>query len=236
MDEKEKKLREDLEFHLDTLRRNLEVVSMEDLKAKYAKPFKDLKDNICKTATAYTQYISLGGIRVKSRYGDEAVKYINEAIKDTPYLKKISEAAFERQDMDEIAALARQLREVVLQSLHVFSLPLFCLYVPTECMNDYHTPPVIYNDVTSQVLRNGEWQLAEHIEAAVITGSPVRGIRFIPITSTNGVCGGGNRLGQIHNFGLSVRVQHLDAHIAHAAGGSIEFADLLSGFKSRKHR
>ena len=28
MDEKEKKLREDLEFHLDTLRRNLEVVSM----------------------------------------------------------------------------------------------------------------------------------------------------------------------------------------------------------------
>ena len=119
MDEKEKKLREDLEFHLDTLRlredlefhldtlrRNLEVVSMEDLKAKYAKPFKELKDNICKTATAYTQYISLGGIRVKSRYGDEAVKYINEAIKDTPYLKKISEAAFERQDMDEIAALA----------------------------------------------------------------------------------------------------------------------------------
>ena len=81
MDEKEKKLREDLEFHLDTLRRNLEVVSMEDLKAKYAKPFKDLKDNICKTATAYTQYISLSGIRIKSRYGDEAVKYINEAIK-----------------------------------------------------------------------------------------------------------------------------------------------------------
>ena len=142
MDEKEKKLREDLEFHLDTLRRNLEVVSMEDLKAKYAKPFKELKDNICKTATAYTQYISLGGIRVKSRYGDEAVKYINEAIKDTPYLKKISEAAFD---------------------LHVFSLPLFCLYVPTECMNDYHTPPEIYNDVTSQVLRNGEWQLAENI-------------------------------------------------------------------------
>ena len=55
MDEKEKKLREDLEFHLDTLRRNLEAVSMEDLKAKYAKPFKDLKDSICKTATAYTQ-------------------------------------------------------------------------------------------------------------------------------------------------------------------------------------
>ena len=62
MNEKEKKLREDLEFHLDTLRRNLEAVSLEDLKTKYTKPFKELKDNICKTATAYTQHISLSGI------------------------------------------------------------------------------------------------------------------------------------------------------------------------------
>ena len=93
---------------------------------------------------------------------------------------------------------------------------------------------VILNKVTTkpQQLR----QLAEHIKAAVITGGSVRGIRFIPITSTNGIGGGGNSLRQIHNFGLSIRIQHLDAHIAHAAGGSIEFADLLSGFKSRKHR
>ena len=84
MDEKEKKLREDLEFHLDTLRRNLEAVSMEDLKTKYAKPFKDLKDSICKAATEYTKYISLNGIRIKSHYGDNAIRYINEAIKDTP--------------------------------------------------------------------------------------------------------------------------------------------------------
>ena len=181
MDEKEKKLREDLEFHLDTLRRNLEVVSMEDLKAKYAKPFKDLKDSICKTATEYTKYISLNGIRVNSRYSDEDVKYKKDAIKDTPYLKKSSEAAFERQDMDEIATLAGQLREVVLQSLHVFSLPLFCLYVPTECMNDYHTPPEIYNDVTSQVLRNGEWQLAENIRPGELI--PVQIIFEVPAPS-----------------------------------------------------
>ena len=84
-------------------------------------------------------------------------------------------------DMDEIAALARQLREVVLQSLHVFSLPLFCLYVPTECMNDYHIPPEIYNDVTSQVLRNGEWQLAEHIRPGELI--PVQIIYEVPAPS-----------------------------------------------------
>ena len=111
-----------------------------------------------------------------------------------------------------------------------------CAVLETVVVRGIQLAPgtVILNEVTTKSQQL--WQLAEHIEAAVITGSPVRGIRFIPITSTNGVCGGGNRLGQIHNFGLSVRVQHLDAHIAHAAGGSIEFADLLSGFKSRKHR
>ena len=37
MDEKE--LRKALEIHLDTLRRNLEVVSLEVLKTKYQKPY-----------------------------------------------------------------------------------------------------------------------------------------------------------------------------------------------------
>ena len=48
MDEQEKKLREELEKHLDTLRRNLAVVSKEVLKTKYEKPYQELKDNICK--------------------------------------------------------------------------------------------------------------------------------------------------------------------------------------------
>ena len=64
---------------------------------------------------------------------------------------------------------------------YVFSLPLFCLYVPTECMKDYHTLPEIYNDVTSQVLRNGEWQLAEHIRPGELI--PVQIIYEVPAPS-----------------------------------------------------
>ena len=41
MDEQEKKLREELEKHLDTLRRNLAVVSKEVLKTKYEKPYQE---------------------------------------------------------------------------------------------------------------------------------------------------------------------------------------------------
>ena len=103
MDEMEKALREELEKHLDTLRRNLEVVPMDVLKTKYKKPYQELKESICKAATAYTRHVSLGGIRIKQKYGDEATSYANEAVKDSQCLKRISEAAFDRQDMNEIA-------------------------------------------------------------------------------------------------------------------------------------
>ena len=56
MDEMEKALREELEKHLDTLRRNLEVVPMDVLKTKYKKPSQELKESICKAATAYTRH------------------------------------------------------------------------------------------------------------------------------------------------------------------------------------
>ena len=51
MDEMEKALREELEKHLDTLRRNLEVVPMDVLKTKYKKPYQELKESICKAST-----------------------------------------------------------------------------------------------------------------------------------------------------------------------------------------
>lgn len=164
MDEMEKKLRETLEGHLDTLRRNLEVVSMEVLKTKYEKPYKELKNNICNAATEYTRHISLSGIRIKQSCFEEAQVCINEAVKQTLCLKKISDAAFQRQDMEEIAALAKQLREEILQSLHPFYLRHLCLYVSPECAADYRLVPEIYNNATAEVWRDNAWQQMEGID------------------------------------------------------------------------
>ena len=161
MDEIEKKLREDLEKHLDTLRRNLEVVPMDVLKTKYEKPYQELKDNICKAATVYARHVTLSGILIKQKYNEEATSYVRRVTKSTQCLKQISEAAFERQDMNEIAALAKQLREEILQVLHAFYLRHMCVYVSKECMNDHHLAPEVYNDATAQVWRNGEWQPME---------------------------------------------------------------------------
>ena len=69
-------LRTTLVNHLETLRRNLQVVSMEVLKTKYKKPFDALRQDICKAATAYTRFLVFDGMRIKHKYFDEAVPYI----------------------------------------------------------------------------------------------------------------------------------------------------------------
>ena len=137
-----------------------------------------MKESICKASTAYTRHVSLGGIRIKQKYGDEATSYANEAVKDSQCLKRISEAAFERQDMNEIAALAKQLREEILQVLHVFYLQHMCIYVSKECMSDHHLAPEVYNDATAQVWRNGEWQTMEDTSCGALL--PVEVIYEVP--------------------------------------------------------
>ena len=72
MDEKE--LRKALEIHLDTLRRNLEVVSLEVLKTKYQKPYEELRGQICKAATEYTRHVALCDIRIRHSLFNEAKK------------------------------------------------------------------------------------------------------------------------------------------------------------------
>lgn len=78
MDEKE--LRKTLEIQLDTLRRNLEVVSLDVLKTKYKKPYDELREKICKAATAYTRHVALSNIRIRHSLFDEAKTYIDAAI------------------------------------------------------------------------------------------------------------------------------------------------------------
>lgn len=106
-------LRTTLVNHLETLRRNLQVVSMEVLKTKYKKPFDALRQDICKAATAYTRFLVFDGMRIKHKYFDEAVPYIDAAVKQTKRLKQISDAAFQRQDIDEIESLALALRKEI---------------------------------------------------------------------------------------------------------------------------
>lgn len=132
-------LRTTLVNHLETLRRNLQVVSMEVLKTKYKKPFDALRQDICKAATAYTRFLVFDGMRIK----------------------QISDAAFQRQDIDEIESLALALRKEIEAALQPFYMGHMCLYVTPECFDDPPKTPEVYNDATACVWRDGTWQLLE---------------------------------------------------------------------------
>ena len=130
-------LRTTLVNHLETLRRNLQVVSMEVLKTKYKKPFDALRQDICKAATAYTHFLVFDGMRIKHKYFDEAVPYIDTAVKQTKLRKEIEAA------------------------LQPFYMRHMCLYVTPECFDDPPKTPEVYNDATACVWRDGTWQLLE---------------------------------------------------------------------------
>ena len=154
-------LRTTLVNHLETLRRNLQIVSMEVLKTKYKKPFDALRQDICKAATAYTRFLVFDGMRINHKNVDEAVPYIDTAVKQTKRLKQISDAAFQRQDIDEIESLALALRKEIEAALQPFYMGHMCLYVTPECFDDPPKTPEVYNDATACVWRDGTWQLLE---------------------------------------------------------------------------
>ena len=122
-------LRKTLEGHLDILKKNLAVASLEVLKTRYKKPFDELRDNISSTATAYIKQITLENIRIRADFMDEAQPLIQSTIDQSGILKQISAAAFKRQDIEEIDQLALTLKEQIHQALIPFYDKHICLYL-----------------------------------------------------------------------------------------------------------
>lgn len=150
-------LRQTLASYLDTLQRNLAVVSLEILKTKYKKPFDDLCQNIRLSASAYVKQVALKGIRIHNKYLAEAVPLIESAIGQSGILQMISAAAFRRQNIDEIDTLASELKIYILEALAPFFALHMGLYVSKECLADPERQPELYNDVTGCILRDDTW-------------------------------------------------------------------------------
>lgn len=188
--EKEK-LRADLVTHLDTLRRNLEVVSIEVLKTKYQKPYEALRKDICAAATAYTRHLSLSNIRIKASYMEEAKPYIDAAVQATTKLKAISDAAFKRQDIEEIEQLALELRQEILDALHPLYLRHLGFFLTAECFSTPGRMPEIYNDVNGSIWKDGAWLPFDDTGSGLLLlaeekqGKPDSAPITYPITQTN---------------------------------------------------
>lgn len=136
---KQDELRTALAGHLDTLKRNLAVVTMDVLKTKYRKPYLELQNNLCTVTSDYIKDIALRNIHIHQKLIDETVPLINAAIQDSGLLKQVSHAIFLRQDIEEVDRLALELRKRVLRTLEDSYTRNLCLYLTEECFSE---PPV----------------------------------------------------------------------------------------------
>ena len=150
-------LRTVLEGHLDTLKRNLAVVSREELKTKYRKPFEELQHNISATATAYVKQATLKNLRIRSDYLDETLPIIQSTIDQSGLLRQISEAAFRRQDMDEVDRLALDLKDRISLALAPFYESHIRLYMKKTPPGMQPPPAGFYNEATGCIWRDGAW-------------------------------------------------------------------------------
>lgn len=156
MDKQE--LRQTLAAHLDTLKRNREAaVPLEVLKTKYKKPYDKLKQDISAAASEYVKAVTLEGIKIRMDLMEEAEQVINGAIQQSGLLKQVSKAAFKRQDMEEIDALALELKKRIQEALQPFYERHLRLYLAPECFDGQPREPEIYNEVTGCALREGKW-------------------------------------------------------------------------------
>ena len=74
-------LRTTLVNHLETLAAQSAGRIHGGAENQVQKPFDVLRQDICKAATAYTRFLVFDGMRIKHKYFDEAVPYIDAAVK-----------------------------------------------------------------------------------------------------------------------------------------------------------
>lgn len=152
-----KELHDTLALHLDTLKCNLEVVSLDVLKTKYQKPFNALRCEIQSTVTAYIRQIAFRDLRIRKDLFHEAVPLIEGAIQDSGLLNQISAAAFRRQDLEEIEQLALVLKKVIQDALKPFYEQYLCLYLTEDCFLEPPRQPDLYCEANGCILHDGIW-------------------------------------------------------------------------------
>lgn len=150
-------LRNTLMTHLNTLSRNLAVVPREVLRTQYRRPYYVLVKEISTSASAYVKQIALAGLRIRQEYLPEAVPVINNAIQASGLLKKISAAAYKRQDIQEIEQLALALKKLIEDALMPIYEKHLGLYLSDECFGTSPQAPQPYNHVNGCVMQNGKW-------------------------------------------------------------------------------
>lgn len=111
--ETEKVFETELEDALRLLKLNRENVPEEELRTRYRKKYARLKADVGKLAEEYVKIHITYGILFEEKDRKAVTDAINRTILNSGIASQIREAAFWRQDMEEIRKLAEKLKKLV---------------------------------------------------------------------------------------------------------------------------
>ncbi len=110
-------------------------------------------------------------------------------MKQTKRLKQISDAAFQRQDIDEIESLALALRKEIEAALQPFYMGHMCLYVTPECFDDPPKTPestMMQPPASGGMVHGNSWRIPAKGSCSLSNPNPRRKLpheRYIPAIS-----------------------------------------------------
>lgn len=112
-----KELREALLQPMTTLRNNLNKVPLDVLKTKYKQGYDALILKLQHAASDYALLLVFHSIRIPRDSLEECTQAMNQLIRDTGVLKRLSHAVYKTQDIDAFEREALAMREIVLKEL-----------------------------------------------------------------------------------------------------------------------
>lgn len=112
-----KELREALLQPMTTLRNNLSKVPLGVLKTKYKQGYDALILKLQNAASDYALLLVFHNIRVPRDSLEECTQAMNQLIRDTGVLKRLSHAVYKTQDIDAFEQEAFAMRRIVLKEL-----------------------------------------------------------------------------------------------------------------------
>ena len=161
-------LQKELESLLITLKNNRDKVPLDVLKSRYKSGYESLCQNISKTSSDYVKQVLFHGLRIHKDYQNEILPVIRRVIQESGLLKKLSTAAFHKQDLSEFVALTFQLKDKIVDTLDSFYGIHTGLYLTPECLEFADAFPEFYCFANGCIWHDGQWIPLEYIHPEAV--------------------------------------------------------------------
>lgn len=157
---------------LENYKKNLAVLSPEDLAGKYRKSFLRQRQKLKEELEEYLNAFVLEGIRIlDNEEGRDVAGSIIRMLRSDGAGEQAGRAAFQELDLGEVVRIAQEQRDMVWDIYGAYLGRHTCLYAAGPSWDpDDPQPPLIYNDILDKFYNaeSGRWEHREKPPGAAV--------------------------------------------------------------------